>query len=217
MYNNIINHKQEDIIMGWYGCGDSNITTKEFAETHFGSEFNDKYKFAEHAVKGNVIYSLIENKTDPNDCWVRVHLISRSEGEIMYKPIDDVCLPYERDCPEKFLKRCKREGSQEYIQACRDYRLEKKKEQQRRKHIIEIFRNLKSGDVLVTNGGKRLTFDSMRVVRNKRGGLNTIKQDQIIATDQEKNKMFWYSWNNFIKPFTVETRNEGNVVILENQ
>ena len=71
--------------------------------------------------------------------------------------------------------------------------------------------------MLVTNGGKRLTFDCMRVVSNKRGGLNTIKQDQIIATDQEKNKKFWYSWNNFVKPFAVETHNNGKVVILANQ
>lgn len=181
--------------MGWTCIRDHYDNNKDFIETEIGSHCNDTYNFESHSIRGNTVYSLGVNKNNPNDCFVMVTLIRRGEGDICYKTMNDSCVPYEFDCPEKYLKRCTKPSSQEYVKLCREY-------QAKKKGLKALIDSLAYGDKIVFDNGDELFFKRKLVTGtySKQRVSNTYfvaSRDNMIAQN--------YKWQNniLLKPHKI--------------
>lgn len=172
--------------MGWTCLRDFHDNNKDFIESEIGSHCNDKYAFESHSIRGNTAYSLGVNKTDPNDCFVMVTLIRREDGEICYKTMQDSCVPYEFDCPEKYLKRCTNPSSQEYVRLCREH-------QAKKKALKALINSLSYGDKIVFENGKELYFKSKLVTGNY--SKSRVSETYFVASRDDMDGQN-YKWKN---------------------
>lgn len=135
--------------MGWTGIY-SNLNNKKFVENYLTDN-----RVIETSVVGNEVYQLARARDE--SLYIRVTILSRKDGMVFYKDMDESCGPCYYNCPEKFLKLStqKDEFSVNWRAACRQHAKYKKEQ----KALIDRIKILKNGDRVEMISGRVVVFE----------------------------------------------------------
>ena len=109
--------------MGWTSIY-SNLNNKEFVKHYLTDP-----RVIDTAIVGNEVYQLAMTG-DKQNLYIRVTILSRKDGQVFYKDMDESCGPFYYKCPARILNRSTQNDprSIEWRGICRDQaRLKKEK------------------------------------------------------------------------------------------
>lgn len=181
--------------MGWTGSWREFDSVKEFVEYELGTNYNDKWRYVGHSIVGTTVYSLVENKTDPNDKFISVTLTQRSDGEFLWKTMSESAGPCCYDCPVKFLKQstCKEAYAEEWRRKCLDKRNEKKT-------ALAFMNSLKYGDLVKLKDDILVRFEAFYWPNPRKKP----SKSTVVAVNVQKDMRFRYDWTQFVGANRVE-------------
>lgn len=136
--------------MGWTSIY-SNLNNKDFV-----NEYLTDNRVIETSIIGNEVYQLAMTG-DKQNLYIRVTILSRKDGMVYYKDMDESMGPYYYNCPAKLLKRSTLTDSTsiEWRGICRQ-QTQRKKDQ---KALIDRIKLLKNGDRVEMNSGGVVVFE----------------------------------------------------------
>lgn len=139
--------------MGWTSIR-ATMTNKQLYADQLANQYGDRATVLGFSINGNEIYQLVQTE---KGIFIGLIIVSRHDGEIFWKQLDESCFPYYFKCPAKFLNRstCTSGSAEKWRSECRRLHQEKAKGQD----LISRIKALKNGDRVEMQSGRVVVFE----------------------------------------------------------